>query len=324
MAGKSPKTDTVFLKNGDRITGEIKKLEYGILFLKTSGLGTINIEFDRIKTFYAMERFTIQLSSGLRFFGTIDTSGIEGYVNLRVNDFRIPEPIAEIAEMYPVKRAFWKRLDGSLDLGYSYTKASSISQVNLNGSLDYRIEKAFTQLKYGFIITDQTDMERIRKQDYSLSYRRVIKRKWFVGAAVGAQQNTQLGVVHRYWGGPGIGNSLVNNNRHVLSSLVGILIITELSADETTVNNIEGTLRWDYRIFKFNKPDIDIRTNLNFYPSFTTAGRYRLEYDLNANLEIFNDFYFGLRIYDNYDSKPIDETAANNDWGVTTSIGYTW
>ena len=320
----SAKTDTVFLKNGDRLTGEVKRLEYGILFLKTSGLGTINIEFDRIRTFYTKERFTILLSSGLRFFGTIDTSGTEGYVVLKVNDFRIPEPIAEIVELYPVKRAFWKRLDGSIDLGYSYTKASHLSQLNFNGNMEYRMEKSFTQFSAGFILTDQKDMERIRKQDYTLSYQRIIRRKWFAAAAVGIQQNTELGVEQRYWGGPGIGNKIVNNNLHVLSGLVGLLVMTELSADASVINNVEGLLNLDYRIFKFNKPDIDVRSNLSFFPSFTTTGRYRMEYDLNAKLEIFHDFYFGVRIYDNYDSKPIDDAASNNDWGVTTSIGYSW
>lgn len=320
----SAKVDTVFLKNGDRITGEIKRLEYGILFLKTSGLGTINIEFDRIKTFYAKERFTVMLASGLRFFGTIDTSGMDGYVILVVNDFRIPEPIANIAEMYPVKNAFWKRLNGSIDLGYSYTKASTVSQLDFSGNLEHRVERAFTRLKADFTMTDQQDKERIRKQDYALSYRRIIKRKWFAAGAIGMQQNTELGVDYRYWGGPAVGNNLVNNNLHVLSGMAGLLIMTEGSLDDSISNSIEGIFQIDYRIFRFNKPDIDIRSSVSYYPSFTTLGRNRIEFDINAKLEIFHDFYFGLKLYDNFDSKPVDATAATNDWGITTSIGYSW
>ena len=320
----SEKTDTVYLKNGDRITGEVKRLEYGILFLKTSGLGTINIEFDRIKTFYAKDRFTIMLASGLRFFGTIDTSGMEGYVILRVNDFRIPEPISEIAELYPVKNAFWKRLDGSVDLGYSYTKASTVSQLDFSGNLEHRVEKAFTQIKAGFTMTDQQDRDRIRKQDYAISYKRIIKRKWFAAGALGMQQNTELGLEHRYWGGPAAGNNLVNNNLHVLSTLGGVMFTTELSAEDSITRSIEGLMQVDYRIFKFNKPDIDVRSSFSYYPSLTSWGRHRIDFSINAKFEIFNDFYFGLRLYDNFDSKPVDATAETNDWGVTTSIGYSW
>ena len=38
------KDDTVYLKNGDRITGEFKKYEGGLLFLKTDGMSTVSIE----------------------------------------------------------------------------------------------------------------------------------------------------------------------------------------------------------------------------------------------------------------------------------------
>jgi hypothetical protein len=40
------KTDVVELRNGDRITCEIRKLERGKLTVKTDGLGTIAVEWD--------------------------------------------------------------------------------------------------------------------------------------------------------------------------------------------------------------------------------------------------------------------------------------
>ena len=173
------KTDTVYLQNGDRITGEVKRFEYGILFFKTDAMGTLKIEFNDIRTFYSNEQYTIQMANGLRFFGSIDTSATNGYVYLKVGSFRIPEPISAIVEIYPVKHAFWKRLDGSIDLGYSYTKASTISKLNFSGNVDYRVEKSFTSINVRSIRTDQEDRDRIRKQDYSISYRRFYKKKWF-------------------------------------------------------------------------------------------------------------------------------------------------
>ena len=82
------KTDTVYLQNGDRITGEIKRFEYGILFFKTDAMGTLKIEFNDIRTFYSNEQYTIQIANGLRFFGSIDTSATNGYVVIKVGNFR--------------------------------------------------------------------------------------------------------------------------------------------------------------------------------------------------------------------------------------------
>ncbi len=319
-----PKTDTVYLQNGDRITGEIKRFEYGILVFKTDAMGTLKIEFNDIKTFYSNEQYTIQIANGLRFFGSIDTSATDGYVNLKVGNFRIPEPVSEIVEIYPVKHAFWKRLDGSIDLGYSYTKASTISQLNFSGNVDYRVEKAFTSFNMDAIFTDQEDRDRIRKQDYTFSYSRFYKKKWFGSGVIGAQQNTELGFAHRYFVGMGVGRDFIHSNRTVLSGLIGVYVSTEKSLSDSVIQSLEGIMRWNTRIFRFNDPEIDITSYFNVFPSFTTWGRYRLEFELKAKIEIFNDFFFGLTFYDNFDSRPIDKDAATNDYGVTTSLGYSW
>jgi len=319
-----PKTDTVYLFNGDRITGEIKRFEYGMLVLKTDGLGTLKIEFDRIKTFYSKEQFTVQLSSGLRFFGAIDTSGTPGYVNLKVESFTILEPISAIVEIYPLKRAFWKRLDGSIDLGYSYTKASTVSQLNFSTDIDYRVKKSYTQLSGDLIFTDQQDRDRIRKQDYTFVFNRFFRKTVFASAFIGGQQNTELGTELRLYGGLGIGNDFVHNNLHVLNGALGALLSTEISQDDSTINSVEAVMHWNYKIFRFNDPEIDVTSHFNVYPSLTTLGRVRLEFQVKAMIEIFNDFFFGLTFWDNYDSEPLDPTATQNDWGINTSIGYSW
>jgi hypothetical protein len=318
------KTDTVYLYNGDRITGEIKRLEYGILFLKTDGLGTLNIEFDRIRTFYSKHQFIIQLENGLRFYGSLDTSNTPGYITLLVNEFRIPEPIEDIVEIYPVKNRFWKRLDGAIDLGYSYSKASTVSQLNFSGHIDYRVQKSFTKISGSSTITDQQDRDRIRNQDYSVSFWRFFKNRWFAGVFSGAQQNTELGTDYRFYGGLGSGRDLVHTNRNVLSGIIGFLVSTEKSQGDSIIQSVEGVMQLNYRLFKFNDPEIDVTSYFNYFPSITSAGRHRLEYQVKARIELFNDFYFGLTYYDNYDSKPLDPTAEKNDWGITTSIGYSW
>lgn len=319
-----PKTDTVYLFNGDRITGELKHFEYGILFFKTDGMGTLKIEFDRIKTFYSKQQFTVQLSNGLRFLGSIDTSGTDGYVNLSVNSFRIPEPISAIVEMYSIDRTFWKRLDGAIDVGYSYTKASTLSQFNASGYIDYRVAKSYTRIDVNTILTDQQDRDRIRKQDYSLLFNRLFKNAWFSTTYLGGQQNTELGINHRFYGGAGVGNDLVHNNMQVLSGSLGLLVSTERSEADSIIQSLEGAMQWRYKIFKFNDPEVELSSNLNVYPSFTSWGRVRLEFEIKAKIELFSDFYFGLNFYDNFDSQPLDPAAANNDWGITSSFGYSW
>lgn len=69
-----PKTDIVTLYNGDRLTGEIKQLEGGILKLSTDSMGTVNIEWQEIASIDSEFFYEFQLSSGVRHFGSVDDS----------------------------------------------------------------------------------------------------------------------------------------------------------------------------------------------------------------------------------------------------------
>ena len=44
QAADRDNTDVIVLKNGDRVTGEIEQLEYGLLRLATDDMGTINLK----------------------------------------------------------------------------------------------------------------------------------------------------------------------------------------------------------------------------------------------------------------------------------------
>jgi len=67
---KAEKTDVIILKNGDRITGEIKNLEAGILQYKTDTMGTVNIEWRFISEIISDTNQSVELTDGTRMHGT--------------------------------------------------------------------------------------------------------------------------------------------------------------------------------------------------------------------------------------------------------------
>ena len=50
----------------------------------------------------------------------------------------------------------------------------------------------------------------------------------------------------------------------------------------------------------------------------------RVEGDISVRRELVKDFYISLSAYESYDADPIVETAEENDWGFTTSIGWSF
>src|SRR5215218_9679938 len=67
-------TDVIALKNGDHVTGEIRKLEFGRLQLETDDMGTISIEWSAIASIDTQYTFDVEQAGGRRYAGLIATS----------------------------------------------------------------------------------------------------------------------------------------------------------------------------------------------------------------------------------------------------------
>ena len=68
------KTDIVVLKNGDKITGEVKGLFRGKLELSTDSMGTVNIDWADIEAVLSDTGQSLELANGQRFYGPLRKS----------------------------------------------------------------------------------------------------------------------------------------------------------------------------------------------------------------------------------------------------------
>ena len=87
LAGSVPaladKTDIVHLRNGDRVTCEIKKLERGQLKVSTDSMGTIYIEWKDVVRVTSKELYVIEMQDGSRVQGTLAEADTDGQLLLR-------------------------------------------------------------------------------------------------------------------------------------------------------------------------------------------------------------------------------------------------
>ncbi|MGH9336562.1 MAG: hypothetical protein ACRD21_22720, partial [Vicinamibacteria bacterium] len=59
-------------------------------------------------------------------------------------------------------------------------------------------------------------------------------------------------------------------------------------------------------------------------PNLKTRGRYRVQVSGKAKIELVRNLYWSLNVYESYDSEPPSEVSRKNDFGVTTSIGWSF
>jgi len=77
-----------------------------------------------------------------------------------------------------------------------------------------------------------------------------------------------------------------------------------------------------YKKFRYSSPKISVDAQLTVYPSITDWGRVRMNFQADANIEIFKDFFVGFTFYDNFDNRPSSEAVSTNDYGLTFTVGY--
>jgi hypothetical protein len=104
---RAQRTDVVRMANGDRITGEVKKLDRGQLEFKTDDVGTIYFEWDKIVSLEAMGQFYVSMSDGRQFLGSLSAGDPRSLVIVEASG-PVSVPTYAVTLITPIGASFWK------------------------------------------------------------------------------------------------------------------------------------------------------------------------------------------------------------------------
>lgn len=311
------KIDTIYLQEGDRITGEVKSLASNYLKLSTHDVGTISIKWNKIDSVKILSKMRIVLSEGQIYYGIMMPSGEDGscYIWGNIGDPRLTR-LAEIVELSRLEDKFFTRFTGTLSSGFSYTKANDNMQVNLNASVQYTAQKNLLEFSYDGLLTQQDTLSSSERQNGGITVRRILPNNWFVVSALTFETNSEQNLDLRSSLAIGAGNNLVSTNRSNLRIGTGLQANRELTQDGDQ-NSVEGILTSDFSMFIYDSPKLTFNLGGQLLPSLSDLGRIRVDVDSNISWEIFHDFYLKWTFYYTFDSRPVSATAARSDWAVT-------
>jgi putative salt-induced outer membrane protein YdiY len=324
----APKTDIVVLINGDRITGEIKGLEYNRLRFSTSHMGTIYIEWDKIARVQSDQYLLLERSDGVRYYGQLVEADEDGYLQVYRDDARgTPENVemASVVRAQPIAGGdLIDRLDGYVSAGLDFTKASRQRSFDFAGGLSARTRVRQWSLDGSANVIDDSAGETSERYQLGGSWRHFRQGRDFYLGFGGMDRNSGLDLDLRTLVGAGYGRYFVQSNRSEWVGGVGLAYSNENYTGGQRFNSLEAALTTAFSIFRYDFPETDIGGSLTVLPSLTKSGRYRAETDLRAKYEFVDDLYFELKFYGSYDSQPPSEDTEKSDYGVVTSLGYSF
>jgi hypothetical protein len=114
---QAKRKDMVIMNNGDHFTGEVKRLQNGLLYLE------------------------IMCPTASRWIGiekrTGDTAKNQDFL-IREATKEVIVPSADVVSIETKKSTFWRQLQGSVDFGYSFTSGNSQNTLNVDTSTAYK------------------------------------------------------------------------------------------------------------------------------------------------------------------------------------------
>jgi hypothetical protein len=324
----APKTDVVVLVNGDRITGEVKGLEHNQLRFSTDHMGTLSIEWDKIARVQSDQYLQLERSDGVRFYGQLVTGEGKGdgwiWVRREPTAHADAVPMATLVRANPiVGGSLIDRMDGYVSAGLEAAKANDRRSFNMAAGISSRTRARQWSID-GAANTTNDDVGETERFELRGNWRQFMQNRDFWQGFASLQRNTELDLNLRSLAGGLYGQYFVQSNSADWLGGLGLAYSHEQSTGGSTTDSVEAVLATSFSIFRYDFPETDVAGSLTVLPSLTESGRVRAEANLRAKYEFVDDLYFELTLYGTYDSEPPLADAEQSDYGMVTSLGYSF
>jgi Protein of unknown function, DUF481 len=319
------KTDIVMLRNGDRLSGDIVSLEFGILTLKTDNMSTLSIEWPAVRAVTSKFDFAIERRDGSKYHGIIGTSADGADLMVASAEGAVRIPMEEVERISRFSPEFWDRINGALAVGFSYSKSSAIQVGSVNFNANYRSTAVDGSLAFSGNTTKDSSGKTTNRALLSSGVQFLQQSRNFWGLLASLERDQTLGIDARLVGGAGLGRRFVQGEYTELTGIAGLVATEEWIVDDPTPKaSVEIVAGGSWQVFKFIEPKTRLDVGLYVFPSLTDSGRYRSTGNLALTHKFPHDVTLGLTGYLSYDNKPPEPTAVKSDYGLTLNVGWSF
>lgn len=321
--------DVVTVANGDELHGDVVKIEKGKLQLKTDYAGTIQIDWDQVVDVATDARYTVEVQTGRRYRGSVRKVGET--LAIQNEDVEVALKTASMISAVRMDEdaeppGFWKTLQGSIGVGYSFTRGNADqTQSSLAAEGSYRQENYELQGDLNSIFSSQEDAETNSRHALTGRYDRFLSEHAFAFALTSFERNDRqrLDLRSRFGGGFGwkakrtpkvefdlLGGATATNEQ--FRSPEGEMLPRDTTGEGLFGFEWKSTQLWGVRL----------TTRLTAHPNLIQSGRYRIEYDSSARIPLVSGLTWSVSLFDRFDSDPPREDVLRNDYGLVSNFGF--
>src|SRR5215469_2442947 len=324
------KSDVLVMRNGDRLTCEIKNLRADVLYISLDyALGTVSIDWFKVDHLESSQLFVVKTADGNVYSGTLSMPKTEGARPVSIEVLNpagesIELPRDQVAKLDQEFARFWSRFNGKVGLGMTYSKGNHSTQYNLSSDVDYPRERWAASVSYDSTLSSSTGTSAsTRNQVDATAYHLMRWNNWYYrGAADFLQSSVQDINLQSTFAG-GVGRYLKNTN-HTAIAVTGGIAYQRITYGQTVVSapaeNV--TSAWfsaEVKLYQFDRTNLTVAASL--LPALSDPGRVHFNLNTAYYVKIWGKFNFDVSFYGNWDTRP-PHTFSGSDYG--TSLGLNW
>jgi putative salt-induced outer membrane protein YdiY len=326
--GKVNRHDTIIMKNGDRLTGKVKKLQQGVLYIETDYFsGSVGVDWMQVEKVESTATYQIVLDNGQRLVGKISKIQAQG----ENKDFKVLAPGVDVrisgrdvVEIESQRRTFWKQLKGSIDFGYNFTSGNNQSSLSTSANAQYAAARWAAGASYNASYSGQSGGTTTNLFEVQASGERFLNRNSFLIGLSDFLHSSQQDIILRTTLGGGYGRYLIRTNQNELRWLAGADYTKanyQSGPIQPTQQNVELLLGVEYQLFRFDR--YAVQSQFLVFPGMSDFGRVRFTTNNILTIKLSNNFHWNFSFWDNFDSRP-PLNARKNAAGLSTGLGWTF
>ena len=323
-------TDVIVMKNGDRITCQVKALRGGVLSLwPPYVIETISVDWSKVARLESKQLFLVKMEDGTVHMGTLNsveaTAG--GPMQIEVAETPAKKVVVDsskMAEVGQTSEKFFQRFTGGVGLGVIYSKGNSSTQYSLSGLAGYPRERWAAQLGLSSTLTASTGANVSTRNQLTAGALHLLPwNNYFYGGVGAFLHSAEQGIAGQTMLGGGVGRYFKNTSRTTFYVLGGVswqnTHYHQAVAPIPTQNIAAALIDAHLNLYRFNKTTLNVTADL--LPAVSEPGRVFFYTNVSYYIKITGTLWWNISAYGTFDNRP-PGNLPGSDYG--TSSGLSW
>jgi hypothetical protein len=191
-------TDILVMKNGDRMTCQIKGLSAGVLYVSFDYIdGTASVDWSKVARLESNQTFIVKTQDGSVYTGRLNTPKTPAGQPVTIRILETPEKQTvlespQVVEMVETSQNFWRRFNGDVSFGTTYSKGNQTTQYTLGSEALYLRERWSALVRFDSNLSSSSGANTSTRNSLEFNGRRLLPWKNYFYTGIGGSCKARL------------------------------------------------------------------------------------------------------------------------------------